>query len=156
MCADQVIRFRTSWTKIVSRANRILWSVIGACLFVSMILGDRPAVMIHNETERTWDKVYERVCWGPGGVDDVDIPPGGVFTVGRYDCSMGSMDKLLPWEYATSSWGVAVQYHGETEPVELVYFVSEGGTPWLRFWDIDLIRVVVHEGNRVEIATRWW
>lgn len=158
MSAYENTRSAAYWSTLLSRVNRILWSGIGVCFLVSMILGSRPAVIVHNETGQTWDKVYRRVCWGPGGKggNDTDVPPGGVFNVRRFDCSMGSVDNLLPWEYVASTWGVAVQYPGETEPVELVYFLSEGGTPWLRFWDIDLIRVVVHEGNRVEIGWRWW
>lgn len=137
-------------------ANMFVWGIIGGCFITSTVLADRPAITILNDTGQMWDGVYIRWCWGGGELIEKAVPFGEVVEAGRADCSMGSVDNLWPWESMPFTWGVAIEYPNDPDPVELVYFVSDGSTPWLRFWNIDLVHVVVHEGNRVEIAKRWW
>jgi hypothetical protein len=141
----------------------VVLSLLVACM--TLVRSYRPMIIVVNGTNHTWEAVWIRHCWGIGlaprqsQVVGRSVAPGEAVRADHTSCRDTSVDLSSEWFSPRGTWGIAVEYENDERPVELVYFWSRSHMQdfkiW-RFWDSELYRIVVHEGNGVEMERRWW
>lgn len=154
---------KRGWAKVIRNFLIYIGIWVLISFFASLVFSTRPVFEVVNNTGVTWDELDVLWMEGIGSLPsirqyDEDVPPGGKVDV----------DRTAPW-YAKPedfslrltylqkvAWGIAVRYPGEKRPINLIYSYVDNIPPYLFFWNIELYRITVHEGNGVQLERRWW